>query len=667
MPLLTGELYSGKYASIFPGSLSARTYLRIENALVERFMAYYLEPIQALLNNAGVAVDIDETAAMWKRLIGTQLHDCIGGVSVDQVHDQMESTYQALYRQTQARLEQMMGFLPELLNLEPGTYAFFPSPYAYQDLWFRHGQSASQLSTQGCGIYQLDRSQALPIPSTTTDEWVWENGYFTFRISPKGCWLNQRSIGRLLLEKDRGDTYSADPEPFAPPPQVKIVHLATAAGSGIAVVKLAREINHKDIRITTSERIFLNQTPIVDWQMQVDAKGSDYRLRVCFDTEERHHPVHAKMPYDFQKRSRVDCNYFGRSVPKRLKPLLMAAREVDCVTDFPFQGLVALGDAKRTRAMLARGLREYAVDQSGTIAVTLKRSVQWLAKGDLRTRVGDAGPCMYTPGARDQRNTRFELGFIDLAAPLRSEAFLKWFYLFEYGYLCFNNTAFKGQRRRVRLWNDTLPWSGIQSIGPGRSLIRVYNPYDQPHHLAGHQRTTDPFATDQGMLEKLAPNQIAHLLFTTGQKLTPPASGSADLIDLPAWPVGPDHGSPQLEQMEAMQQRIRRLQQTRDQTRVQLTGVNEEQAPRIYHTLCHQVKQLDREILEQQLSILLNRLTLEGPSAALEEEIRTIGRKTNLARRHRRTYDYILALFSAGEEDPIDEPPQPKTNDGNRP
>ncbi len=64
-----------------------------------------------------------------------------------------------------------------------------------------------------------------------------------------------------------------------------------------------------------------------------------------------------------------------------------------------------------------------------------------------------------------------------------------------------------------------------------------------------------------------------------------------------------------------------------------------------YHRTKHAVLRLEREILEAELSVLLNELKRQENKAEIRERVRAIGRQLNLARRQRRTYDYILSLF----------------------
>jgi alpha-mannosidase len=368
-------------------------------------------------------------------------------------------------------------------------------------------------------------------------------------------------------------------------------------------------------------------------------------------TEDTTGQVFAKMPYDILQRPREDVNYFGREIPADIQPLLLAARELGSVKDFPFQGFVAIGRADRTRAILARGLREYEVDSAGTIAVTLRRAVQWLAKSDLNTRVGDAGPYMYTPGARDQRRARFELSFMDLARSPQSETFLKWFYWFEYGYIGFENRGYDGTQDSKLIWTERLPWSGIQTVAQGKHIIRVYNPMNEVVPLAQPHTGSDPFGENEDKITELGPKQVAQLAFGDVYGNHGEASPAVDveLTIWPPWPTDNDTHPPQTERLEELRKKIKLFETEQAETRDALVRLDPKGDPLAYHRMRHKVVRLDREILELELSLLLNHLKFhalaEKDPERLQDKIRDFGRRTNLARRNRRTYDYILSLF----------------------
>ena len=59
-------------------------------------------------------------------------------------------------------------------------------------------------------------------------------------------------------------------------------------------------------------------------------------------------------------------------------------------------------------AILNKGLPEYEVTPDGEIQLTLLRSVGWLSRSDLSTRIGNAGPEIATPEAQCHGRHVFE-------------------------------------------------------------------------------------------------------------------------------------------------------------------------------------------------------------------------------------------------------------------
>lgn len=649
IPVIRGELSSGKYACVFPGSLSARTYLKIENALIERILAYYLEPLQAIVRRAGIETEVSETESLWRALLRTQLHDSIGGVSVDQVHDKMEATYRRIYSQAQTLIAGYLRYIPSLLDLQTGKYVFLPSPFEYQHLWVNGNDKTYLVSSEGTGFYQIEQDRTVAGNGQEVDAYIWENDFYTVEFTRDGVTLNGQPAGGLLLERDAGDTYNADPEPFDEEPvaTIKSVRLVEERGE-YARIALLREVAHEDVLITTRESIFMSRGPVLEWNLSVDSWGADYRLRFTYETGDASSGVFAKMPFDICRRPREDTDYFEDDLPQALRPVLLAAREVGSVSDFPFQGFVALSDGNTTQAVFAKGLREYEVDETGRISITLKRSVEWLAKSELRTRVGDAGPYMCVPAARDERSTQFELALVDLTAGVRSREFLKWFYLFEYGHLLFENKGFEGSRSAVSIWNERLPWSGIQSMEDGESIMRVYNPYLGQFRFSQTHMGANPFGQPMQEVTGVAQNGIEHLVYDPCPRAdgaSIPSFADVEMIDFPEWPAGKDHSTVDDGKLDELRDTIGALKQEQSEARQRLAQLSEDADQLLYHRTKHTTLRLEREILEAEISILLNELKRQSDKAEIRDEIRAVGRELNLARRRRRTYDYVLSLF----------------------
>ena len=96
---IVGELRGGTdYANLLPGVLSARVYLKQQNAQVQTLLESYAEPLSVMA--AGVAADVAQAFRpafrypagqlrhAWKTLLQNHPHDSICGCSVDAVHDE---------------------------------------------------------------------------------------------------------------------------------------------------------------------------------------------------------------------------------------------------------------------------------------------------------------------------------------------------------------------------------------------------------------------------------------------------------------------------------------------------------------------------------------------------------------------------------------------------
>ena len=84
-------------------------------------------------------------------------------------------------------------------------------------------------------------------------------------------------------------------------------------------------------------------------------------------------------------------------------------------------------DGKRGLALLNRGLPEYEVlPDRRTLALTLFRAVNWIARPDLTTRIGDAGPMIATPDAQCLRTIEFDYALVPHAGDWRAGRVTSW-------------------------------------------------------------------------------------------------------------------------------------------------------------------------------------------------------------------------------------------------
>jgi mannosylglycerate hydrolase len=90
---IVGELRGGTdYANLLPGVLSARVYLKQQNAHVQTLLESYAEPLSVVALGVGRAAAFSYPAGQlrhaWKTLLQNHPHDSICGCSIDAVHEE---------------------------------------------------------------------------------------------------------------------------------------------------------------------------------------------------------------------------------------------------------------------------------------------------------------------------------------------------------------------------------------------------------------------------------------------------------------------------------------------------------------------------------------------------------------------------------------------------
>jgi len=95
---ITGELRSGTdYANLLPGVLSARVYLKQQNAHVQTLLESYAEPLSVFASHLAPSHGAPRTSFAypsgqlrhaWKTLLQNHPHDSICGCSIDAVHEE---------------------------------------------------------------------------------------------------------------------------------------------------------------------------------------------------------------------------------------------------------------------------------------------------------------------------------------------------------------------------------------------------------------------------------------------------------------------------------------------------------------------------------------------------------------------------------------------------
>ncbi len=616
-PVCFGELISGKYACTFPGTLSTRTYLKIESADLEDFLYRVIEPLLALNGKEALT-------SFWREVLKELVHDNICGVGIDQIHEGSERKSFLLFKKLRKILKRELSAL--LRSADEGYYAVNLIPQDY-DLWYPLPSGEYRLSLDGVGFFRVDEISRVRRLEESAVGFKWKNSYYEAEIMEDGSVKVRGGVlGFFTLEEEHGDTYShVKGELLATTRGMKLKPVLIRQGKHHAEVRYEARVKGKNKEALLSVRILLDETPLIRWKINLDSDGTDLRVRMGFEFP-RPGELFAGSQYDFIKRGPFDEDLLPEKLPPELSSLLIAARETGRVENFPFQDIIVFYDGALTHAVLAKGLREYEWDGGRSLYLTLRRAVEWIARKRIPGRVGDAGPEMYVPGARCERKVRHLVGYMALTREPWNREFYKWMALFKTPPLIVYKKGRGTLTGRIFFSSFPLPITAFYRFR-GKTLLRSFNPYYKWCELESSVHLTDPFGAPLEETREIPPKKI--FTFKLDLPLGSPSHEGTyvRVLNPPSWRVGKSRSSPSdmiLENMEKEAKRLRKELEGRD-----ITELSHE-AKAEYYTL-------KRRLLELELSIALNR---RKPGKVLKD----IGLRLNEARAWKRIYDYILAL-----------------------
>lgn len=648
-PEIYGELISGKYGAVFPGTLSARTYLKVMARDCDRLLYQVCEPLAVLARLQGRPY-VEARYETWSRaLLQNAVHDCICGVSIDQVHEKMEFVYREVFEEISADLEQSLDYI--LDGFAPGRYAISTNPMPYEG-WLevkdeRGGEQVNHVRTGGIGVWQAGESRPIRKPERAVESFTWQNAHYAASLAPDGrLQLGQATLGAMLVYEEQGDAYSGERGRLLGALQHAGPFVVEKESEDYCVVRLECAGVWEEIQVRATLRLTFDPSPVLRWQVTLDGRGTDYRVDLVFDTGIAGGKVFAGMPFDVVERPYADHDMLLRTLDPKLESILLGQRELEQTTTFPFQDFVAISGEARTAGVFARGLHAYEANEAGRVSITLTRAVEWLTRPNLAGRVGDAGPFFYVPDARSERAVTHELavwisqsGWDALQVQALNAAY-------QNPPLLAEARQPDGTRRELLYFSESLPLSSLHIAG-GLIVARLFNPANAVQPLAL-----------KGILEKhekevaeVPAKQIRSIeLGEPAAETRPRPEGRARLLTPPGWRVGPNQGLPDEKIIQELYGKVDSLQG-------RLLEVEEKLARsegKARYLLQHQVYVLQRELLEYRLSARLNEIKLAMNGELTREylfepdpEIERTGHELNKLRIKRRIYDYVAQAVSA--------------------
>jgi alpha-mannosidase len=642
LPTITGELNSGKYGATFPGAFSARTYLKVMARDCQHLLFQICEPLAAMAQLKGATYNTNQYESWGRLLLQNAVHDCICGVSIDQVHEKMEYTYRQVFDGIQADVQASLAAI--LRDFAPGPYAVSTNPFAAESWQVLNGELV-QIQTEGVGIWPVGERIPIEKVNESVESFTWRNEYYVATVGADGVVLvGERAFGSLVVSAENGDTYSEELGErlgiIRPITSLTIVERSAQH----CVVAFSSEWRGEKARATATVRLHFDQSPLLRWQIDLDSRGTDLRVEILFETAQQG-DIFSGMPFDVVQRPVTDTDLLPRQLPVELANVLLGQRELGAVSTFPYHDFVAVSNTETTVAILAKGIHAYAASADGTVSLTLRRAVEWITKANLQDRIGDAGPFFYVPDGRCERTVRHELAIAIGQFPADSITLQRLNAAFQNPPLIVQGKG-NGSQTRWQLLREDMPISSLQIRGDAL-LARLYNPTTKLQPLSQSYPQTDVWGTVVGNVDAVPPKKIVTVQLTqTPQDVIEIVDvDSVELVWLPQWRVGDNKGLPDTVILARLEENIGALDKELTNIATQISQSHGTERLRLQHRYYI----LKRERLEFQLSLLLNQRKLAEQGSLryeylyqFDDEIASIGFNLNRMRIKRRIFDYVV-------------------------
>lgn len=754
MPKITGALYSGRYIAVFPGVLSSRMYLKTRNDVCQRELERGAEPLAALLWGLGEDYPTARLQQAWKLLLKNHPHDSICGVSIDDVHTDMETRFvesstvaqgvldDALYvlaanidtsRYPDARrrwivvnpaLQKRDGViplpndLPENIVIKDDAGRGLPTQrvanativqvsdipgLGYKTLFAIPPASATthpQPLLKGRGDLRVD-SDTRAIENELLRVLVNQDG--TITLTDKRTQTTYPIMAILEDGGDAGDTYNySDPETdqiissLGCSAEIQFVEIgplrARVRISATLEIPVAltsdgkrRSEETRPLPVVTWLTIGAH-SPLVQFHTEICNTARDHRVRVLFPTCLRSKYSFAETQFDVVARPITPEPYDDSTIPDHVRQVIIGAREPRPITIFAQRRFVDVSDGARGIAILSRGLTEYEVlPGQNTIALTLFRGVGWIAKTDLRTRIGDAGPMIAVPDAQCLRTMAFDYALLAHPGDWQTGGVVVQADEFNSDLFVVETDAHVGVFPDAAGWleletDDTLPITAFKQSEDGQAIIvRFFNPSEA--HASGSIRSLFdikraqyvtlgeetkeeiPISNPHCVSVAAMPKQIVTIRLEIERPATPLPSPRANVRRLAVDHIAPSDFRAYETGMDFLPAEVAReenraadLEKMWTEKRAALAKTGNTLNPLEASQRQLDVETYGRAALEARLSatLLQKKLMSLDPEDAtapqrirqIESTIREIGAALNQTRVRKRAYEYIVDYYS---------------------
>ncbi len=433
---LKGALYSGRFISVFPGVMSARMYLKLQNDNAQKAIEKLAEPLTMLEFLHGGDYDSSTLEKAWELLLKNHPHDSICGVSIDDVHSDMENRYRDFHFLIDHQVRKSIINLAKRIDTSKlydiNYFAFNSSPYSRKEV-VTVDDKDTFIEVPAFGYVNIDKS--IKYNKVVRDKNIISNGLIKVTINDNGTFdlfdfetdTTYLGLGQIEDAGDAGDEYNYsypnnDKLYYSTDCKVEVNFIHESDLKVQVECRYDMELPEKIVENHTSRSNKLLKMPVrsvytieseskvISVKTEILNTVRDHIVRVLFPTDIETNISYAGSPFDVVERPIHIDDYDESMIPENVRKVIVGAREAKPNTIFLGRELVDINDGKKGLALLSKGLPEYTIyKERNTFALTLFRSVDWVAK-EINTRIGDAGPEIYTPEAQCLRQMTFEYG-----------------------------------------------------------------------------------------------------------------------------------------------------------------------------------------------------------------------------------------------------------------
>ena len=432
---LKGELNSGKLVCVFPGVLSSRAYLKRQNYLSEKFIEKKLEPLVVMNWLSGSNYPKNLIEQSWKYLMKNHPHDSICGVSVDEVHKNMEDRSFLVDNLTSTELQRTINDLAKKIDTsclknKKGFVIFNPSLHPRDFIISGiDGGIIKQVPALG---YKTYHKADIPINILKVSENTVENTKIKLNINDNGSYdifcketlNNYKNLGIIQSGGECGDLYSSSS------PLIDSIISSENYKANI----IFKEISPHEIKIKISIDLDIPESlddskekrskktiklPIVT-TLTINANSAIVKVKTDLRNTVKDHILKVLFPTNLDTDSSFGGSQFDvvkRTHFKKEKELLFSnkldyvlngANEPGVKKIFPKREFLDITDKEKGLSIFSKGINSYNfIKENSTVSLILFRSVGCISQ-QVRERNGTAGPEILTPHGQCVRQMQFE-------------------------------------------------------------------------------------------------------------------------------------------------------------------------------------------------------------------------------------------------------------------